>query len=253
MAGLFCERLETRCQCGGCNRHFAHWMGGGAEPGAAAELGDRGAGLRDGGAARPAPGGGREACHLAPRALPAGAPRSRFLRSRDRDSSRARARPGRGGRGVAGLDRAVRRLRWPRHSDRDEEHGIRAPVPEPGAHPDGGGGPDHPGPYGGGRDEIVRRPVERAMSETLVMQTDLDRLAERVEKAAALIQQLREDRGRLEGERNLLSERVRELEQKLQGQDVPALIQEVSALRRVQRDWENERRDVASRVESLVK
>jgi len=91
------------------------------------------------------------------------------------------------------------------------------------------------------------------MSETLVMQTDLDRLAERVEKAAALIQQLREDRGRLEGERNLLSERVRELEQKLQGQDVPALIQEVSALRRVQRDWENERRDVASRVESLVK
>ena len=63
------------------------------------------------------------------------------------------------------------------------------------------------------------------MSETLVMQTDLDRLAER----------------------------VRELEQKLQGQDVPALIQEVSALRRVQRDWENERRDVASRVESLVK
>jgi chromosome segregation ATPase len=91
------------------------------------------------------------------------------------------------------------------------------------------------------------------MTETLMMQTDLDRLAERVEKAAALIQQLREDRGRLEGERNLLSERVQELESKLQGQDVPALIQEVSALRRAEREWENERRDVASRVESLVK
>ena len=91
------------------------------------------------------------------------------------------------------------------------------------------------------------------MTETMVMQTDLDRLAERVEKAAALIQQLREDRGRLEGERNLLSERVRELEHNLQGQDVPALLQEVSTLRRAQRDWENERRDVASRVESLMK
>ena len=91
------------------------------------------------------------------------------------------------------------------------------------------------------------------MTETMLMQTDLDRLAERVEKAAALIQQLREDRGRLEGERNRLSERVQELEHKLQGQDVPALVQEVATLRRAQRDWENERRDVASRVESLVK
>src|SRR5437773_11486852 len=181
MAALFCERLETRCQCGGCNRHFAHWMGGGAEPSAAAELGDRSAGLCDGGAARPTPGCGRGACRLAPRALPAGAARSRVLRSRDRDSSRARARPGRCGRGVARLDRAVRRLRWPRHSDRHEEHGVRAPVPEPGAHPDGGGGPGHPGPYGVGRGEVVWRPAERAMSATLVMETALDRLAERVE------------------------------------------------------------------------
>ena len=36
------------------------------------------------------------------------------------------------------------------------------------------------------------------MNETAIMQTDLDRLAERVEKAAGLVQQLREDRERLE-------------------------------------------------------
>jgi len=91
------------------------------------------------------------------------------------------------------------------------------------------------------------------MSETLVMQTDLDRLSERVEKAAALVQQLRDDRARFERERDELTARVQEMEQKLQGQDVSALMQEVATLRREQREWQDERRDVASRIETLIK
>lgn len=91
------------------------------------------------------------------------------------------------------------------------------------------------------------------MTETAIMQTDLDRLAERVEKTATLVQQLREDRARFEHERNELVQRVQDLESKLQGQDVPALMQEIGSLRREQRDWQTERRDVASRIESLLK
>ena len=88
---------------------------------------------------------------------------------------------------------------------------------------------------------------------TTVMQTDLDRLAERVEKAAALVQQLRDDRTRLERERDELARRLKDNEQKLQGQDVAALMTEVATLRREQREWTGERRDVASRIETLIR
>ena len=92
------------------------------------------------------------------------------------------------------------------------------------------------------------------MSEaTPVMTTDLDRLSERVEKAASLVQQLRDDRARLERERDDLAQRLRESEQKLQGQNVAALLSELDSLRREQREWVSERRDVASRIESLVR
>ena len=92
------------------------------------------------------------------------------------------------------------------------------------------------------------------MSETTpVMTTDLDRLSERVEKAAALVQQLRDDRTRLERERDDLARRLRETEQKLQGQDVAAVLSEVASLRREQREWTSERREVAARIEGLVR
>jgi FtsZ-binding cell division protein ZapB len=91
------------------------------------------------------------------------------------------------------------------------------------------------------------------MTETAIMQTDLDRLAERVERTATLVQQLRDDRARFERERDGLAQRVQEFEMKLQGQDVPALMQEIATLRREQRDWQTERRDVAGRIETLLK
>ena len=89
--------------------------------------------------------------------------------------------------------------------------------------------------------------------ETAVMRTDLDRLTERVEKAAAIVQQLRDDRTRLEQERNELTAKLQTMEQQLQGNDAAALVHELGQLRKEQRDWQAERRDVASKIEALVR
>ena len=73
------------------------------------------------------------------------------------------------------------------------------------------------------------------MTETVLMQTDLDRLSERVELAAQLVQKLREEAQRATQERDELAQRTADLEQKLQGQDVTALLQELGTLRREQK------------------
>ena len=98
------------------------------------------------------------------------------------------------------------------------------------------------------------------MTESTMMQTDLDLLAERVEKAAALVQRLKEDRQRLEQELGDAQTRLQEMERRLQdterrlqGQDVSAVMGELQTLRLTQRQWDGERREVASRIESLVK
>jgi len=91
------------------------------------------------------------------------------------------------------------------------------------------------------------------MTETTVVNADLDLLSERVEKAAALIQRLKEDKLRLERECQEMGARLQETERKLQGQDPGALLGEIQSLRKDQRLWEGERREVASRIESLVK
>lgn len=92
------------------------------------------------------------------------------------------------------------------------------------------------------------------MNDTATMMTtDLDRLAERVEKAATLVQTLKDERARLEREREELSGRIRELEQKLQGQDPGALVTELGTLKKEQRDWQIERKDIAHRVEALIR
>jgi len=90
-------------------------------------------------------------------------------------------------------------------------------------------------------------------TDITIMQTDLDRLAERVEKAAALVQQLRDDRSRFEQQNNELTSRLEDMERKLQGADAAALVHEVTQLRKEQREWQAERRDVASKVEALAK
>jgi chromosome segregation ATPase len=82
---------------------------------------------------------------------------------------------------------------------------------------------------------------------------DLDRLAERVERAAALVQQLRDDRARLERERDDLISRSQDVNHKLQGQDPAALLGELAALRKEQKEWISERREIAHRIETLIK
>jgi len=92
------------------------------------------------------------------------------------------------------------------------------------------------------------------MTETTsMMDTDLDLLAERVEKAAALVQRLRDENQRLLGEKDELGRRVTEMEAQLQGQDVAALLTELQGLKKDQRDWQAQRRDVATKIETLVK
>jgi len=89
------------------------------------------------------------------------------------------------------------------------------------------------------------------MNETAVVGTDLDRLAERVERAARLITELRTRATRLEEERNTLQQRLADTEGRLQGQDPGALLQELAALKREQRDWIAERREVTTRIEAI--
>ena len=83
--------------------------------------------------------------------------------------------------------------------------------------------------------------------------TDLDRLAERIEKAMNVVQQLREDRERLALEKDELARRLQAHEQQLKGEDIGALIEELGVLRREQRDWHGERRDAATRIEGLIR
>ena len=90
------------------------------------------------------------------------------------------------------------------------------------------------------------------MNETaVVVGTDLDRLAERVERAARLITELRNKAAHLEEERNALQQRLASTEGRLQGQDPDALLHELAALRKEQRDWLAERREVTTRIEAI--
>jgi len=91
------------------------------------------------------------------------------------------------------------------------------------------------------------------MTEATVMHTDLDLLAERVEKAALLVQELRADKQRLERERDEAVKKMQGAERELQGQNAPALIAELQTLKKEQREWHGERKEVAARIETLLK
>ena len=81
--------------------------------------------------------------------------------------------------------------------------------------------------------------------------TDLERLAERVERAATLITELRQKNAQLEAESRQLRQSLDETLARLQGQDPTTLLQELGNLKREQREWLAERRDIAARIESI--
>jgi len=105
------------------------------------------------------------------------------------------------------------------------------------------------------------------MMDTAVVTTDLDRLAERVEKAATLVLDLRAklaqgesrqselevEKASLVTEKAELARRLDETTSQLQGNDPSSLVAEVAALKKEQREWNAERKDVATRVESLLR
>ena len=82
--------------------------------------------------------------------------------------------------------------------------------------------------------------------------TDLDRLAERVERAATVIVELRQKNAQLEAERQQLRRQLDETTSRLQGQDPTSILSELGALKREQREWQTERRDVAARIEAIM-
>jgi len=89
--------------------------------------------------------------------------------------------------------------------------------------------------------------------DTAVVTTDLDRLAERVERAATLVLELRAKQAQLEAEKAELMKKLEDSAHKLQGNDPVALVAELAGLRKEQRDWLAERRDVAGRIEALLR
>jgi len=103
------------------------------------------------------------------------------------------------------------------------------------------------------------------MTDTVVTTPELDRLTERVEKAVALVGNLRLLNAQLEQENRqvlaaqqqttsqiqLLQTQLKELQGRLQGQDPGAILGELAALKKEQREWQAERRDLAARIEAI--
>lgn len=89
--------------------------------------------------------------------------------------------------------------------------------------------------------------------DTPVVTIDLDRLAERVERAAQLVSDLRAMLAQRESENAELVRQLEETSQKLQGHEPSALVAELTALRKDQREWLAERKDVAGRIEALLR
>ncbi len=91
------------------------------------------------------------------------------------------------------------------------------------------------------------------MTDTAVMTTDLDKLAERVERAATLVTDLRAQVAQAEKDRAELQRQLELTRGQLQGQDPALVIGELATLKKEQREWTAERKDVAARIESLIK
>ena len=90
------------------------------------------------------------------------------------------------------------------------------------------------------------------MMDTAVVTTELDKLALRVERAATLVQDLRSKQAQLEQDKVELGRQLEETKGKLQGNDPTALLTELATLKKEQRDWVAERKDVATRIEALL-
>ena len=81
--------------------------------------------------------------------------------------------------------------------------------------------------------------------------TRITTLLETAAQAEATIATLQQQATAGEQERTALTQRLEETQSKLQGQDPGALVSELTALKKEQREWVAERRDVAARIEAI--
>ncbi|MFN8588211.1 MAG: hypothetical protein U0704_10475 [Candidatus Eisenbacteria bacterium] len=92
--------------------------------------------------------------------------------------------------------------------------------------------------------------LEKAGAEAaaLLAQAEADKatLQSGQDKLSATLQQV-------EGEKSELATRLEEMGAKLQGADPSVVVSELAALKKEQREWTAERKDVASRIEALLK
>lgn len=97
--------------------------------------------------------------------------------------------------------------------------------------------------------------AEKANAALLTQQQEADTriayLLETQTKSEQTLATLQTQAATLEQERVALGQRLEETKSQLQGQDPVAVVTELAALKKEQREWVNERRDVAARIEAI--
>jgi len=81
----------------------------------------------------------------------------------------------------------------------------------------------------------------------------LDALADQIERAAAAIARLRDENGKLNARVGELEGRLGAGEKQLAGRKLDEVLSELDLLRGVEKQWTTERKEIAHRIEDLVK
>jgi chromosome segregation ATPase len=92
------------------------------------------------------------------------------------------------------------------------------------------------------------------MAELMTEKLDgLDALADQIERAAAAIARLRDENGKLNARVGELEGRLGAGEKQLAGRKLDEVLSELDLLRGVEKQWTTERKEIAHRIEDLVK
>jgi len=81
----------------------------------------------------------------------------------------------------------------------------------------------------------------------------LDALADQIERAAAAIARLRDENGKLNARVGELEGKLGAGEKQLAGRKLDEVLSELDLLRGVEKQWTTERKEIAHRIEDLVK